>query len=140
MNRISRRSVLGLSAAATAGMVTGCAIGGSDEPIPGRDEPTGDGRRVIVPVADIPPGGSTVVNFDRRPTALSRTDDGQVVAFTAICTHQSCTVFAHDGVLRCPCHGSTFDRFTGEALGGPAREPLPRIEVAVDGTDVIALG
>jgi Rieske Fe-S protein len=63
---------------------------------------------------------------------------GQIVAFTAICTHQGCTVNPEGAKLECPCHGSTYDAFTGQNTGGPAPTPLAAIPVTVSGGAVFA--
>ena len=65
-----------------------------------------------------------------------------VVAFSAICTHLGCAVFAQltpDQQIACPCHGSRFDPRRGATVtGGPADRPLPSlpITVAADGSIV----
>jgi Rieske Fe-S protein len=65
-----------------------------------------------------------------------------VVAFSAICTHLGCAVFAQltpDQQIACPCHGSRFDPRRGATVtGGPADRPLPSlpITVAPDGSIV----
>ncbi|MGI9146121.1 MAG: ubiquinol-cytochrome c reductase iron-sulfur subunit [Chloroflexota bacterium] len=65
-----------------------------------------------------------------------------VVAFSAICTHLGCAVFAHltpDNQIGCPCHGSRFDpRRAATVTGGPADRPLPSlpVTVAADGSIV----
>jgi nitrite reductase/ring-hydroxylating ferredoxin subunit len=53
--------------------------------------------------------------------------EGAWLAFDDECTHHACPL--HDGVLdgatiECECHGSIFDLRTGEALRGPATEPI----------------
>jgi Rieske Fe-S protein len=65
---------------------------------------------------------------------------GEYRAFAASCTHAGCTVQEVDEVIRCLCHGSEFDISTGEALVGPAQEPLEPFEVTVEGTDIILQG
>jgi Rieske Fe-S protein len=59
------------------------------------------------------------------------------VCFSAICTHEGCTVLRSGNRLDCPCHGSVFDALTGAVLNGPAAEPLPRIPVRVTGGKVV---
>jgi nitrite reductase/ring-hydroxylating ferredoxin subunit len=56
---------------------------------------------------------------------LAQPSTGKVVAFTAICTHQGCTVNPDGAVLRCPCHASTYDAFTGKNTSGPAQARWP---------------
>jgi cytochrome b6-f complex iron-sulfur subunit len=68
--------------------------------------------------------------------ALARNADGTVVAHSAICTHQGCTVNADGASLRCPCHGSTFDAFTGAVIKPPADSPLAAVPVSVNGDAV----
>lgn len=59
---------------------------------------------------------------------------GRIFAIQARCTHLGCTPCWEPTtrLFRCPCHGS---RFTPEglALDGPAREPLARAAVWVEG-------
>jgi cytochrome b6-f complex iron-sulfur subunit len=60
------------------------------------------------------------------------------VAYSAVCTHQGCTVAYQGGELACPCHGSVFDPANGAAVvAGPAPRPLPEIPVKVEGGEVV---
>ena len=68
---------------------------------------------------------------------LVHLQSGDFVAYSAICTHQGCTVAYNNGQLACPCHGSVFDPAHGAAVvNGPAQRPLPQIPVAVRGGEV----
>jgi Rieske Fe-S protein len=53
-------------------------------------------------------------------------------AYSAVCTHQACTVQAPDaeGVTVCNCHGSRFDG-SGRVVRGPASEDLDHFAVRV---------
>ena len=65
-----------------------------------------------------------------------------LVAFDAACTHMGCPVSGRligEGIIQCPCHGSTFDPRTGERLSGPASGPLRRIEIEIRGGKIYAL-
>jgi Rieske Fe-S protein len=96
------------------------------------------GSRVLAKVADIPVGGAvSATDPAGKPLIVSRPSDGEVVAFSAICTHMGCTVAPDGNVLRCPCHGSTYDPATGKNTGGPAPRPLGRVGVSVNGGDVV---
>ena len=69
---------------------------------------------------------------------LVHLEDGGFAAYSAVCTHQACTVAYKDGKLACPCHGSVFDPANGaEVLNGPATSPLPEIPVRVEGGEVV---
>lgn len=79
-----------------------------------------------------------------------------LAAFSRVCTHQHCIVslnrdleaiafgFNHTvdhPALTCPCHLSVFDPLlAGEAVSGPAVDPLPRVRLEVRGTAVVATG
>jgi cytochrome b6-f complex iron-sulfur subunit len=92
-------------------------------------------------VTDIPLRGSIVVNnphVSNQPIALYRTSTGSVVAHSAVCTHQGCTVDpAASSTLQCPCHGSAFRSPDGSVINGPngsaasAITPLARVSVTV---------
>jgi Rieske Fe-S protein len=88
-----------------------------------------EGRR-LAGVVQVPASGGLILTAP--PIVLTRGSNGTVHAFSAVCTHQGCTVTSvHNGVIGCPCHGSRFDAQTGAVLAGPAPRPLPRIAVVV---------
>ena len=60
-----------------------------------------------------------------------------VAGFSAICTHQGCTVKPGSQTFVCPCHGSTYDAKTGDRLSGPARSALSKFAVQVSGQNVV---
>ncbi|MBD0357435.1 MAG: Rieske (2Fe-2S) protein [Rubrobacter sp.] len=75
---------------------------------------------------------------DGGPAVLVHLESGDFVAYSAICTHQGCTVGYRDGQLACPCHGSVFDPSNaGAVVNGPAQQPLPEIPVEVQNGEVI---
>jgi cytochrome b6-f complex iron-sulfur subunit len=51
----------------------------------------------------------------------------ELLAFSAICTHEGCTVTYQPGesVIWCPCHDGRFD-LNGRVLSGPPPRPLPK--------------
>ena len=78
------------------------------------------------------------------------------LAFSRVCTHQGCPVSlrrdlgtlevafnyrAEHPVLACPCHLSVFAPLeAGKAVSGPARRPLPRVQLKADGNELLAVG
>ena len=92
----------------------------------------------VAALADIPVGGSISAMIGDDPVLLAQPTAGEVVAFSAICTHQQCVVAAAGERFECPCHGSAFDAATGDVLNGPALEPLNPVAVTVDGDRVVA--
>jgi rieske iron-sulfur protein len=66
-----------------------------------------------------------------------------LVAYSAICTHNGCEVDAPLGesqTIFCSCHSSTFDpRESGAVIGGPAPRRLPQLPLRqVDGRIIVA--
>ncbi len=70
------------------------------------------------------------------PAALVRLADGNVVAYSRICTHAGCLVGYDAGahLLVCPCHGAEFDpaHQADPTPGSPTSTPLQMIRVVVD--------
>ena len=95
----------------------------------------------IIKLADLKVGAT--YNFTHSsqgvPAVLFRTKAG-VFAYSAICTHQGCTVSYNSTSkhLKCPCHGAEFDPANGaKAVAGPTQTPLSKIKVAVSGAWVV---
>lgn len=84
----------------------------------------------------------------RRPEAPTNLDwvvDGDLVAYSKICTHAGCPVGLFrtgDSELYCPCHQAQFDASRGcTPTFGPAARPLPQLPLGVDDDGyLIALG
>ena len=144
---VSRRAVLGGAAVAVVGGVVGWLIARNSAAATGvgpaaangyqfQPSQSGKGRRLIA-LSAVPAGGGVVVSSAR--VVLTRDAAGSLHAFSAICTHQGCSVTSvRDGTIRCPCHGSRFDANTGAVVAGPAPAPLPTVAVEVTGGVVYA--
>ncbi|GGW91840.1 Rieske (2Fe-2S) protein [Streptomyces chryseus] len=148
----SRRAVLtaGAAAAGTA-LTVGCGSGGDggDETRPATPEsparsgqsPTSGGTptagetpaggRALAETSEIPVGGGKI--FADQKVVVTQPEEGTFKGFSAICTHQGCTVGSvEDGTINCPCHGSKFRVTDASVAAGPARKPLPPREITVE--------
>jgi Rieske Fe-S protein len=79
---------------------------------------------------EIPAGSGAILRDGVSKLAVYRTDDGQVHAMSATCTHLGCVV-RWNGAEKswdCPCHGSRFDAF-GKVVNGPATAELAPMDV-----------
>lgn len=149
---LSRRTALALGGTGAIGgalILAGCAAteGGSESstadgggdgsaaPTNGAADAAGE---EVAALADIPVGGSIDATIGGEPVLLAQPTEGEVVAYSAICTHQGCVVAAAGSKFECPCHGSIFDAATGDVEVGPALEPLASVAVTVDGDRVVA--
>ena len=96
------------------------------------------GASAIAAEADVAPGSAVKFKDAGKDAVLVHLDSGDFVAYSAVCTHQGCTVAYKDGQLACPCHGSVFDPANGaEPTTGPAQTPLTEIPVKVEGGNVV---
>ncbi len=79
---------------------------------------------------------------DDDPAIAMRLDDGELVAFSSVCTHLSCAVLwrREEQVLECPCHKGFFSERSGAVLAGPPPRPLPRIRLEERPDGIYAAG
>jgi cytochrome b6-f complex iron-sulfur subunit len=136
----SRRHVVAAVAGAgglvaLAACSSGSSGGGSDG-----DNGSGGGAAgtVLTTLSEVPVGSAVAAkDAAGKPVLVAQPAAGKVVAFSAICTHQGCTVAAAGTKFQCPCHGSTYDAATGAVLKGPAAKPLTAVPVHVAGENVV---
>lgn len=76
---------------------------------------------------------------DGNPDLIIRQPNGQLVAFTALCTHAGCTVGYQGGQILCPCHGATYSAQTGAVESGPAPAGLSPRKVIERSGQIYAL-
>jgi len=89
-------------------------------------------------VGDLVPNSAKIFKFGSFPAVLVETQEGKLVALSAVCTHLTCTVTydADTGTLYCPCHNGRFD-LSGNVISGPPPRPLETYTVGVVGGDII---
>lgn len=90
-----------------------------------------------VSLEELAAGEGCVIDHDGERLAVSRTEDGSLIAHSAVCTHMGCLVGWNglDRTWDCPCHGSRFDEF-GEVLSGPAVHAMETKELSFGGTRI----
>ncbi len=88
-------------------------------------------------VGDLAPNAAKIFKFGSSPAVLINTQEGKLLAFSAVCTHLTCTVTyeADTGTLYCPCHNGRFD-LSGSVISGPPPRPLEAYDVEVVGDDI----
>jgi arsenite oxidase small subunit len=79
----------------------------------------------------------TVVKLGKRVPGGAG-PDGDIVAYSGLCTHMGCPVTYDQAsrTFKCPCHFSVFDaELSGQMICGQATENLPRIQLAYNAKD-----
>jgi nitrite reductase/ring-hydroxylating ferredoxin subunit len=128
----STPSASGSSSAPTASTPSSSAPSSS---APSSSAPAGGGT-VLGPVSDVPVGGGKV--FTDAKVVVTQPTAGQYKGFSAVCTHQGNIVGSvQDGQIVCPFHNSHFKITDGSVTSGPAQSPLPAVNVAVQGTNIV---
>jgi Rieske Fe-S protein len=80
------------------------------------------------------PNSGVLFQFGTRPGIVVRTPDGEIRAFSAVCTHLDCTVqYKTDtSQLWCACHNGTYD-LAGNVVSGPPPRNLDKFVVNLRG-------
>ncbi len=79
-----------------------------------------------------------LVPFGAEPAIVVRLPGGELRAFTAVCTHLSCTVQYRDDLQQiwCACHNGRYD-LSGRNVAGPPPRPLKPFDVNVQGDEIV---
>ncbi|MEW1645964.1 Rieske (2Fe-2S) protein [Streptomyces sp. NPDC091219] len=129
----TRRTVLVTGAAAA--LTAGCSKYGDGNDSSGSSSVQASGGQELAKTADIPVGGGKI--FKDRKIVVTQPEKDEFKAFSAICTHQGCTVgTVADGTIDCPCHGSKYRITDGSVAAGPAPKPLPAERIEVKGNSI----
>lgn len=157
----NRRSLLKIGViSAVSFIVTACTKAVSNSSAPNQDSAPADSVTESAPEvtqAETPAaaaGGEIVIaqvsalvagegfNFkanDGTDAILFKTSDDKVYALTRVCTHNGCSVDFDAGgnKLVCPCHGAQYQASDGSVISGPTEKALKKINIKVDGENVI---
>ncbi len=96
----------------------------------------GGGGDVLAKASDVEVGGGVIL--PDQEIVITQPTKGTFEGFSAICTHQGCTVSSiSGGTINCPCHGSKYSIKDGSVRGGPAPAPLPKKPVKDDGGNIV---
>ena len=148
----SRRTVLACVGTACAAVLAGCStynsnnggVAGSQpaQPASSPAAPAGSGSggaaapAALASTSDVPVGGGKIL-ADKK-IVITQPRAGSFEAFTAVCTHQGCTVSSvSGGTVNCPCHGSKFSIANGSVVAGPAPSALAPVSIKVQGTSIV---
>ena len=87
-------------------------------------------RADVDALAHIQPGEGELASIGGDKVAVHRTQEGDWIALSPVCTHMGCIVHwnTFEKSWDCPCHGSRF-RASGEVLEGPAITGLAKKEI-----------
>ena len=151
----SRRNLLKIGAiSAISFVITACTKAVSGSSAPTSEAVVEDTQTPSVPEQTPSQGGEVVIaqvsglvagegfNFkanDGTDAILFKTKDKKVYALSRICTHEGCSVefdLAQNKLI-CPCHGATYEAPDGNVISGPTQRNLKKINVKVDGNNVL---
>ena len=151
----SRRNLLKIGAiSAVSFVITACTKAVSSSSAPTSEAVVEDTQTPSVPEQTQTQGGEVVIaqvsalvagegfNFkanDGTDAILFKTKDEKVYALSRICTHEGCSVefdLAQNKLI-CPCHGATYEAPGGNVISGPTQRNLKKINVKVDGDNVL---
>ncbi|GAB2645405.1 Rieske (2Fe-2S) protein [Kribbella swartbergensis] len=94
------------------------------------------GGTVLGPASEVPVGGGKV--YPEAKVVVTQPSAGQYKGFSAVCTHQGNPIGSVEGgQIVCPFHNSHFSITDGSPVSGPANAPLPPVNVAVEGSNIV---
>jgi cytochrome b6-f complex iron-sulfur subunit len=87
---------------------------------------------------ELSPNSGKVVRFGTKPVIVIKTPEGEIRAFSAICTHLACIVQYREDYqhIWCACHNGHFD-LNGYNIAGPPPRPLEPFNVNIRGNEIV---
>lgn len=101
----------------------------------GREFTEADGQPITA--ASINDGNARAGMLGGKPAVVLRRN-GELTAFSAVCTHLGCVVAfkASEKIFVCPCHGGQYDD-EGNVIAGPPPKPLERLAVKIEDDKIV---
>jgi len=92
----------------------------------------------VAKVGELPINSAKIFRFGNKPAILINTAQGELKAFSAVCTHLNCTVqySQENKLIWCACHNGKFD-LNGKVISGPPPRPLEEFKVNLAGDEII---
>lgn len=106
--------------------------------VPPRGSEAAVSSAVAAKVGELTTNAAKIFRFGNRPGILIHTPQGELKAFSAVCTHLNCTVQYEpdNSLIWCACHNGTFD-LNGQVISGPPPRPLEAYQVNVRGDEIV---
>ena len=119
---LTRRDVLKVAAASgCCGVLAGCKLPMSEPP---------RGTVDVGAPADYPLDG-VYDKFAKSWGVMVIRRSGEMIALSAVCTHEKCIIQLAPEGFRCPCHDSGYND-KGEVIRGPSIRALDRYPIKLD--------
>ena len=138
--RVPRRDVLGAAVGGSAAAFTLAVVYPVARFVEPPSQPSGRAGRSRQ-ARGVPDRQRKMVLVDDRPVLVLRSSNGELRAFSALCTHLQCVVSysAERRQIECPCHRGVYS-LDGVNIEGPPPRPLDELSVAVSEGSVIVSG
>jgi len=87
---------------------------------------------------EVKPNSGQIFRFGSQPGILVRSPEGELRAFSAVCTHLACIVQYREDLTHiwCACHNGHYD-LNGKNIAGPPPRPLEKYDVNVRGDRMV---
>jgi len=139
MDTSSRRKFLGICLGGVAAAVAAAVLYPVYEYLAPRRAADNQGK-VTFPETEVPPDGAKFFDFRGASGVVVRKKNGELVAFSAVCTHLGCIVQweKEKQDFLCPCHAGRYSA-DGAVTAGPPPRPLAKLPFTVAG-GIITVG
>ncbi|MQY23202.1 QcrA and Rieske domain-containing protein [Nocardia macrotermitis] len=133
VNPLDRRTALAGAGVAAAALTLAAACSSDDSSSTSSSTTAKQADAPLTSTSDVPVGGGVIVG----DTVVTQPTAGTYSGFSTTCTHAGCKVNkVVNGLIECPCHGSTF-HLDGTVAHGPATRPLASHAVKVQGSNIV---
>ncbi|APA96908.1 ubiquinol-cytochrome c reductase iron-sulfur subunit [Nocardia seriolae] len=138
---LDRRTALAATAIAVTAMTVAACNDGTSEPAAAASNTTQAKAPAkqqdddeLAYTKDVPVGGGII----KGDTVITQPAAGTYQGFSSTCTHLGCKVNeVTDGLIKCPCHGSSY-HLDGSVAGGPAPRALDAKAIKVEGDKIVS--